>query len=121
MRSSPGCGACRRAFFYLFLLVLVALTVVVLMTVVGIVLVIALLTLPAAMAGRFTRSLRGMMALASVFCLLLTSAGLALSYGPDLPVGATVIMLAGAAYLAVSVGGEESRKESYNKILVPVE
>ncbi len=85
----------------LLLMVLVALTVVLMVTVVGIVLVIALLTLPAAIAGQFTTTLRGMMALASLLAVSFTTAGLALSYSPDLPAGATTILVAGAAYLGV--------------------
>ena len=91
-------------FYYLLLLVLTALTVVLLVTVVGIVLVIALLTLPVAVAGHFARRLWQMMALATVISIVLTTAGLAISYEPDLPAGATIIVLAGAVYLAVTVG-----------------
>jgi len=94
----------RVEFYYLILLGLTALTVVLLVTVVGIVLVIALLTLPVAVAGYFARRLWQMMALAAVFSMLFTSAGLAISYEPDLPAGATVIVLAGAVYLLVVLG-----------------
>ncbi len=66
-------------------------------------LVIALLTLPAAIAGQFTATLRGMMALASVLAVSFTTAGLAVSYSPDLPAGATTIVIAGAVYLLVLV------------------
>jgi len=90
-------------FYYLLLLILTALTVVILVTVVGIVMVIAMLTLPAAVAGYFTRSLRGMMIVASLLSVAFTLAGLAVSYGPDLPAGATTIVIAGATYLAVSL------------------
>ena len=89
--------------YVLLLLVLTALTVVLLVTVVGIVLVIALLTLPAAIAGQFTTTLRGMMALASLLAIAFTTTGLAVSYAPDLPAGATTIVIAGAAYLLVLV------------------
>ena len=61
--------------YVLVLLVLTALTVVLLVSVVGIVLVIALLTLPAAIAGQFTTTLRGMMALASVLAVSFTAIG----------------------------------------------
>jgi len=88
-------------FFYLLLLALTALTVVILVTVVGIVLVIALLTLPVAVAGRFTRTLAGTMALATGLSVLFTTLGLGVSYGPDLPAGATIIVVAGVAYLLV--------------------
>jgi zinc transport system permease protein len=87
--------------YVLVLLVLTALTVVLLVSVVGIVLVIALLTLPAAIAGQFTTTLRGMMVVASFLAVFFTTAGLAVSYAPDLPAGATTIVIAGAAYLLV--------------------
>lgn len=89
---------------YLLLLVLTALTVVLLVTVVGIVLVIALLTLPVAAAGQFSRRLWMMMVAAAGLSMLLTTAGLAISYGPDLPTGAVTIVLAAACYgLAISI------------------
>ena len=83
------------------LLIMVALTVVLLVSVVGIVLVIALLTLPAAIAGHFSSTLRGMMAGAAVLAVAFTVTGLAVSYSPDLPAGATTIIIAGVSYLAV--------------------
>ncbi len=85
--------------FYLLLLCLTALTVVILVQVVGIVLVIALLTLPAAVAGQWTRSLNQMMVAACVITLLVTFSGLGLAYGPDLPPGATVVLVAGSVYV----------------------
>jgi zinc transport system permease protein len=91
-------------FFFLMLLCLTALTVVLLITVVGIVLVIALLTLPAAIAGHFSRTIWQMMALAAAFSAAFTVLGTGLSYGPNLPAGATIIVVAGAAYLLVVVG-----------------
>ncbi|TVQ84989.1 MAG: metal ABC transporter permease [Chromatiaceae bacterium] len=90
-------------FFYLLLLVLVAVTVVLMIQVVGLILVIALLTLPAAVAGHWTYSLAAMMVAGTLLGSGLTSAGLALSYGPDLPAGPTIILLAGALYLSSAV------------------
>lgn len=90
--------------FYILLLCLTALTVVILVTVVGIVMVIALLTLPAAVAGHFTRSMGRIMVLAVLVSVVLTILGLAISYQPDLPAGATIIVLAGATYLLVAFG-----------------
>jgi len=85
--------------YYLLLLVLVALTVVMLIQVVGLILVIALMTLPAAIAGRFTHSLAAMMGLAVLVGMLFTTGGLAVSYAPDLPSGPVIIVLAGLGYL----------------------
>jgi zinc transport system permease protein len=85
---------------YLLLLCLVAITVVLLIQVVGLILVIALLTLPAAIAGHYTHTLLGMMGIATVLGMSFTSAGLAISYAPDLPSGATIILIAGLAYIS---------------------
>ena len=94
----------RVELVYLLLLVLTALTVVLLVTVVGLVMVIALITLPAAVAGQFAKNLWQMMAISTVLCAVYSTAGLALSYGPDFPAGATVILLAGAVYFVVTLG-----------------
>jgi zinc transport system permease protein len=88
---------------YLLLLCLIALTVVILIQVVGIILVIALLTLPAATARYYARSLGKMMILASLLGAVFTSSGLIVSYGPNLPAGATIIVIAGLAYLLATV------------------
>jgi zinc transport system permease protein len=86
-------------FFYLLLLCMVALTVVLLIQVVGLILVIALLTLPAAIAIQYVHTLRRIMLIAVLLGALFTTSGLALSYQPDLPAGATIILVAGATYL----------------------
>ena len=85
---------------YLLLLGMVALTVVLLIRVVGIILVIALLTIPAALARRFTYDLKRMMLLAILFGAVFTFGGLWLSYVFDLASGATIIMLGGTVMLA---------------------
>ncbi|MCG3195878.1 MAG: High-affinity zinc uptake system membrane protein ZnuB [bacterium] len=92
-------------FYYLLLLLLAAVTVVVLVTVVGIILAIAMLTLPAAAAGQFSRTLWRMMVTATLFCAGIVALGLAASYGPNLPAGATMIVLACLLYaLATFLG-----------------
>lgn len=91
----------RVEFYYVLLLCLTALTVVLLVSVVGIVMVIAMLTLPVAVVGQFARRLWQMMVAAVLLSAVLTTAGLALSYAPELPAGAVTIILAGALYLAV--------------------
>ena len=83
----------------MLLLVLVAVKVVLLIQVVGLILVLALLTLPAAVAGHYVHSLGRMMLIATLLGAALSIAGLASSYGPDLPAGPTIILLAGAAYV----------------------
>lgn len=90
--------------WFLMLLVVTALTVVLLSTVVGIVMVIALLTLPAAIARMFTRRLWSMMLAATAICAVFIAAGFATSYQPELPTGATIIIIAGVVYLLCVVG-----------------
>jgi len=95
---------------YLLLLCLVALTVVILIQVVGIIMVIALLTLPAATARLYARSLVQMMIIASILGAVFTSSGLIVSYEPNLPAGATIVVIAGLAYLlATAVKGLSTR------------
>jgi len=88
--------------YELLFMVLTALTIVLLVQVVGIVLALALLTLPGATAGLVTRRLVRMMALASLLVLVVTVGGLAASYGPGWPTGATIIELAAALYVVVA-------------------
>ena len=84
---------------YLVLMCMIALTVVMMMRVVGLIMVIALLTMPAAISGQFVKDMRKMMVLASVLGVLFTTTGLWLSYFLNLTSGATIILVAGAAYL----------------------
>jgi len=73
--------------------------VVLLIQVVGLILVIALLTLPAAIAAQYVRTVGRMMVLATVLGMVFNTAGLYIAYEPDLPAGATIILVAGMAYL----------------------
>ena len=85
--------------YSLLLLCLVAVTVVMLVSVTGIVLVIALLTLPAAAAGRAASSLGRMMIGATLVGLVCIPLGLYLSYGWNLPAGPVIVLLVSLAYL----------------------
>ena len=91
--------------YHSLLLLLTALTVVLLTRVVGLILVIALLTLPAAIAARFTGRLWVMMLIATGLCLVVTGGGLVASYEYDLKTGPTIILLAGAGYVLTCLGG----------------
>ncbi len=95
----------NTGWFYLFLLCLTALTIVLLVRVVGIVMVIALLTLPAAVAGNFSRNVFQMMLLAVIFCVFFVVTGLALSFSLDLPSGPVIIMIAAVVYLLTLLVG----------------
>ena len=50
------------------------------------------------------------MILSTLLSALFTSTGLAVSYGPDLPAGATIVLLAGAVYLLVMAGAGFMKK-----------
>ena len=84
--------------FYLLLLALIALTVVVIMRMVGIIMVIALLTIPPAIANRFSQSLRGIMMLACLLGMGFTIIGMVISFYLNLTSGAMIILVAGVAY-----------------------
>ena len=91
----------NSAGYYILLLCLTALTVVLLVRIVGIVMVIALLTLPPAVAGRFTTSMGKMMALSIFFCMLFNVTGLGVSFSKGLSSGPTIIVIAALTYLFV--------------------
>lgn len=94
--------------------IVTALTVVLLTQVVGIVLVIALLSIPAATASRFSTSLISMMVWATLLSLLFMVVGLAVSYAPRLPAGATIIQVAALGYgLTLFVGLMKRRKRNH--------
>ncbi|MFA0832509.1 MAG: metal ABC transporter permease [Methanobacterium formicicum] len=84
---------------YLLLLSLVALSVVVMIKVVGVILVIALLTIPAAIAKQYTYNLGRMMILSVILGMILTTAGLYLSYLFNLASGATIVLVLGLGFL----------------------
>ena len=95
---------------YLVLLCLIAITVVILIRVVGIVLVIALLTIPAAISGQFTHSLKKMMALSIILGAIFTTCGLWFSYQLDLASGATIILVSGVVFLLSSLSKSISNR-----------
>jgi zinc transport system permease protein len=92
------------------LTIVTAVTVVLLTQIVGIVLVIALLSIPAATASRFSGSLFSMMVRATLLALLFMVSGLAISYAPRLPAGATIIQVAALGYGLALVAGSVRRK-----------
>ena len=84
---------------YMTMLCMIALTVVMVMRVVGLIMVIAMLTIPAAIAGQFVTGLKRMMALSTALGVVFAVLGLGLSYAWNLTSGASVIIVAGCAYL----------------------
>ena len=68
-------------------------------SIVGLILVIALLTLPAAVAGRLTRRLGAMMLVSVVLCLVLTTVPRAAVYGTRISPESAIVLAAGGLYL----------------------
>jgi zinc transport system permease protein len=98
------------------LTILTALTIVLLTQIVGIVLVIAILSIPGAAVSRFSGSLLSMMAWATMASLFFMVSGLVISYGPRLPVGATIIQIAALGYgMALLVHRFSKRRGSVNE------
>jgi zinc transport system permease protein len=85
--------------YYILMLGMIALTVVLLIQIVGLILVIALLVLPTASVSLFVGSLPRIMLLSAVLGIIVTVSGLAVSYQPDLPSGAVIILIAGGVYV----------------------
>jgi len=90
---------------WLFLLVLIAITVVILMQVVGVMLVMTMLTLPSAIANMFTMRLSRMMLISILLSVLFCVVGAFAAFHFDLPIGATIAMTAGCAYIGSLVCG----------------
>jgi zinc transport system permease protein len=89
---------------YMLLVLLIAIGIVLLTLIVGIILVIALLTIPPAIASMFARTLWAVMLLGAGLTALFSTVGMAASYAWDFPSGATIIVVAGGAYLLLSAG-----------------
>jgi zinc transport system permease protein len=96
----------KTGWIYLLLLCLAALTIVLLVRVVGIVMVIALLTIPASIAGNFSRNILQMMVFSVLLCAGFVVVGLGVSYNLDLPSGPVIIIFAAMVYLLVLLGGK---------------
>lgn len=96
-------------YFYILLLTMVALTVVLLIQIVGLVLVLALLVLPSASAFQFVHSIKKIMLLSILICLLSTLSGLAISFQPNLPSGATIIIVSAIIYILSVLFGRKFR------------
>ncbi|HBD93739.1 MAG: hypothetical protein A2015_12610 [Spirochaetes bacterium GWF1_31_7] len=90
--------------YQIILILLISLTIILLITIVGIVMVIALLTIPAAIAGIFTKKMKVMILLAVLICMIVTSTGLAVSYMLNLPTGSVTILISGILYLLAKSG-----------------
>ena len=92
----------RTHVVFFALLAITAVSVVLLQTFVGIVMVIAMLTLPAGTAGYGAKNIAGMMVIGTALSIAFSTGGLALGWALDAPVGAMVVVIAGAVFLAAA-------------------
>ena len=90
-------GVPVRALYFL-VLTLTSFTVVMLIRVVGLILVIALLTIPPYISVQFTSTLGKMMGFSILLSILFVTLGLWISYNFNLSSGASIILVAGAAF-----------------------
>ncbi len=108
----------NTVFLDYLLFILIALTIVILIRVAGIILIIALLTAPPAIVKKFTYDLKSLMVgsifVGMIFCFL----GLWISYELNIASGASIILLAGIAYILVSIysGLKKSSKECFQRV-----
>lgn len=100
---------------YFVLFGLVALTVVMMIKVVGIILMIALLTMPAATAQLFNRTVKGIMFLASIITLFSTLTGLFLSYLLNFPTGPVIVLITAFVYVCGMFYSHLGHKKAFNR------
>ncbi len=105
--------------YQIIMILLISLTIILLITIVGIVMVIALLTIPAAIAGIFSKRMKIMTLSAIIICAIITVIGLALSYVLDLPTGSITILIAGVFYVLAKIIGSIVEKIR-NNFLYPI-
>ncbi len=83
---------------YFLFIGLVAVSIVIIIRVVGLILVIALLTIPPYIAEKYSNSLAQMMGLSTLLAVLFNFSGLWVAYTYNLTSGATIILMAAAAF-----------------------
>jgi zinc transport system permease protein len=93
----------RVKLLYFFLIGQLAVSIVLIIRVVGLILVIALLTIPPFIAEKFSTSLFKMMISSCLLSMVFTLTGLWLSYAFNLTSGASIILVAGTAFLMAVV------------------
>jgi len=85
-------------FYYLLLLILIAITVVMLINVVGIVMIVAMLTIPSGIASVLSKNIKSMIIYSIIISLFTIIAGLAISYQINAPSGPVIIILSSLIY-----------------------
>ncbi|MFN3659608.1 MAG: metal ABC transporter permease [Brevinematales bacterium] len=94
----------RVEFFQMLLILLVSLSVFLMLQVMGSIMVIALLTLPAATASLFSKTLSSVMIMSCFLVAGFSLLGMVVSYDMDLPVGSVTVLLLSLGYILALVG-----------------
>lgn len=102
-------GIPARRFFFL-LLTLIALTIVISFKAVGALLVFAMIIIPAASAYQFAHRMKTMMILSVAFGVSSSVGGVLISYGYDLPSGATIVLLAASLFFISVLFSQKNRR-----------
>lgn len=89
-----------------------ALTVVVGMRVVGLLLVSAIMIIPVAAAQQVTNSFKSTMVLASLLGLVSSLSGLLISFFVDVPPGPTIVMIALAIFILMSIAASPFKRKA---------
>ena len=95
----------NTSWYQLIIMLLIGVTVVLMVTFVGTVMVIAFLTIPPAIASMFSKKLSSMILFSVIISIILSTAGLYISFVRDLPTGSVTIVLAGVIYILLRFGG----------------
>ena len=93
----------KVSWYYTLLLCLIALSIVLMINMVGLILVLALLVLPAATAKLYARNFPQMIRHSILLSLLACLIGLGLSFPPDLPSGAMMVVVSALLYVVFLV------------------
>ncbi len=94
----------KRTYFLLFSMT--ALSVVLITRITGLILVIALISIPPAIAERFSKSLPSMMVISAILAIFFNMTGLYISYRFDITSGAAVTLAACIAYTMVMISSK---------------
>ncbi len=93
----------KTELIYTVLLCLISISVVLMIQMVGLILALALLVIPSATAALFARSFHSMIIISILLCFLGCVSGLVLSYQPDIPSGAMMVVMTVMTYFLALV------------------
>ncbi|MCT4612701.1 MAG: metal ABC transporter permease [Clostridia bacterium] len=93
----------KNSLMEILLNVMIAVSIVILIKVVGIILIIAMLTIPVTIAKKYINDFKYVMIASAIISIVLSFAGLYISYILDVPASATIIIVMSVVYFATIV------------------